>query len=201
MPLPMRLKGKIRVHPSYIGETATPLGPSGLHWWMPIAPRARVEVDFEQPDTNWSGNGYLDCNFGEQPLEAAFKQWNWSRGHTASGTTIFYNGTTRDGDRFGLARLYDESGSQRDLPSNDGADLPATTIWRVKRSTICDTAAKPRLVKTLEDTPFYARSIIETTSAGDRLSMVHESLSLDRFSSPVVRAMLPFRMPRWRYSP
>ena len=49
-----------------------------------------------------------------------------------------------------------------------------------------------KLRETLEDTPFYSRSRIEVPGG----LAVHESLDLDRFSSPVVRAMLPFRMPR-----
>ena len=53
-----------------------------------------------------------------------------------------------------------------------------------------------QLVETLEDTPFYARSRIETQLYGERGNIFHESLELDRFASPVVKAMLPFRMPR-----
>jgi carotenoid 1,2-hydratase len=49
---------------------------------------------------------------------------------------------------------------------------------------------------TLVDAPFYARSIIDTTLYGEPVEAVHESLLLNRFRSPVVQAMLPFRMPR-----
>jgi carotenoid 1,2-hydratase len=51
---------------------------------------------------------------------------------------------------------------------------------------------------TLEDTPFYARSVLETEVFGKRATAMHESLSLTRFSKPWVQAMLPFRMPRVR---
>jgi carotenoid 1,2-hydratase len=51
----------------------------------------------------------------------------------------------------------------------------------------------------LEDTPFYARSLIETTLGGTKVAAVHESLSLDRVANPCVRLMLPFRMPRRAY--
>ena len=53
------------------------------------------------------------------------------------------------------------------------------------------------VVKTLEDAPFYARSLVSTAIAGEAITCVHESLSLTRFSSPVIRALLPFRMPRF----
>jgi carotenoid 1,2-hydratase len=48
----------------------------------------------------------------------------------------------------------------------------------------------------LEDTPFYARDLLHGYYDGEPADIVHESLSLNRLRSPVVRAMLPFRMPR-----
>ena len=50
--------------------------------------------------------------------------------------------------------------------------------------------------RTLEDTPFYARSVVSARFADASHDWVHESLSLDRFANPLVRLMLPFRMPR-----
>jgi carotenoid 1,2-hydratase len=50
--------------------------------------------------------------------------------------------------------------------------------------------------QTLEDGPFYARSILSTRVFGEDVPAMHESLSLDRFRKPWVQAMLPFRMPR-----
>ena len=57
-------------------------------------------------------------------------------------------------------------------------------------------AAVPSVVETLEDTPFYARSVIEAEILGHRVTAMHESLDMRRFCAPVVQAMLPFRMPR-----
>ena len=54
------------------------------------------------------------------------------------------------------------------------------------------------LARTLEDTPFYARSLVGTRLFGHAATSVHESLDLDRFRSRIVQAMLPFRMPRRR---
>jgi carotenoid 1,2-hydratase len=59
--------------------------------------------------------------------------------------------------------------------------------------------ASPRLLKTLEDAPFYSRSLVSTTILGTPTFGLHESLSLDRLANPLVRAMLPFRMPRRRW--
>jgi carotenoid 1,2-hydratase len=51
-------------------------------------------------------------------------------------------------------------------------------------------------VATFEDTPFYNRSHVRTVIQGEALDGFHESLDLDRFASPWVRMLLPFRMPR-----
>jgi len=59
-----------------------------------------------------------------------------------------------------------------------------------------DSAGK--IVKTLEDAPFYARSVVSAKLLGEPVTLMHESLSLDRFKMPIVQAMLPFRMPRAR---
>jgi carotenoid 1,2-hydratase len=52
------------------------------------------------------------------------------------------------------------------------------------------------LIRTLEDAPFYSRSLITAHLAGETLTGVHESFSGPRFASPLTRLMLPFRMPR-----
>ena len=51
----------------------------------------------------------------------------------------------------------------------------------------------------LEDAPFYARARIAHRLDGEDAVSMHETLDLDRFASPVVQAMLPFRMPRALY--
>ena len=64
------------------------------------------------------------------------------------------------------------------------------------RSTRCDAGGDARVVRTLEDTPFYARSEIAADLAGARMVGVHEALSLDRFVRPVVQRMLGYRIRR-----
>ncbi len=44
--------------------------------------------------------------------------------------------------------------------------------------------------------PGTGGGIYETELDGSRVRGVHESLSLQRFANPIVRLMLPFRMPR-----
>jgi carotenoid 1,2-hydratase len=52
------------------------------------------------------------------------------------------------------------------------------------------------VIRTFEDAPFYARTLLETRVSGIAGPAVHESLDLDRFRSLWVQCLLPFRMPR-----
>jgi carotenoid 1,2-hydratase len=52
--------------------------------------------------------------------------------------------------------------------------------------------------QTLEDTPFYVRSLLSSGLLGEQVTSVHETLDLPRLVSLPVRLMLPWRMPRRR---
>jgi carotenoid 1,2-hydratase len=54
----------------------------------------------------------------------------------------------------------------------------------------------PRVLATLEDTPFYVRSMVHAGLLGETVTSMHETLDLDRLLSLPVRLMLPVRMPR-----
>ena len=94
-----------------------------------------------------------------------------------------------------LAMHYDDGGGVEDFAPPPSVELPRTA-WRIARRIGADAGCAPAVVSTLEDTPFYARSVVATHGLGQPMTAVHESLSLDRFKAPWVQAMLPFRMPR-----
>ena len=196
VPVPRRSRGRIRVHPGAITDHACLLADDHGHCWWPIAPCARVEVDFERPALRWRGHGYLDSNSGDRPLEQDFQRWTWSRSSDREETRIDYDVSLSNGGQrrhaVGFDRLHGIASPRR--PPEMRA--LATTGWRVHRSVACDAQARPRVIETLEDTPFYARSLVETTLAGRQRQAFHESLSLDRFAHPLVQVLLPFRMPR-----
>jgi carotenoid 1,2-hydratase len=73
--------------------------------------------------------------------------------------------------------------------------LPRTG-WHINRLTRADEVDAARVRATWEDTPFYSRTALASRMFGEDVHAVHESLSLDRFRSPVVQWMLPWRMPR-----
>ncbi|MGD1982422.1 MAG: carotenoid 1,2-hydratase [Chromatiaceae bacterium] len=199
VPVPRRLRGNIRVHPTVINPLDFELDRTTGHVWWPIAPRSRVEVDMRSPALRWRGDGYLDANWGPEPLEARFERWDWSRGMLADGRcAVLYNRTERSHDSESLALLFDPLGNVETFDAPGNQRLPDTPIWRIPRGTQAEEGFRPTVDKTLEDTPFYARSIINTRLLGEPLTAIHESLSLDRFDSRWVQTLLPFRMPRVR---
>ena len=69
-------------------------------------------------------------------------------------------------------------------------------MWGVGRGTRSEDPTSARVVKTLLDAPFYARSVIATRLLGQDVQAIHESVSLDRFRNPIIQTFLPWRMPR-----
>jgi carotenoid 1,2-hydratase len=194
-PIPRRVRGTIRVTPAVQPQTAFALDDGARHLWQPIAPVARIAVALDRPDLAWHGSAYLDSNRGDEPLEDGFQSWTWSRAHVADGCVVLYDSLARDGTARSMALGCSVDGPIAALPSPPEKALPGT-LWRIPRTTRTDGGSTCTVEQTLEDTPFYARSLLRTTLYGEPVQAFHESLSLDRFRAPIVRAMLPFRMPR-----
>ena len=194
-PLPRRLRGVVRLHPRALADHVFDLDAAGRHRWWPVSPCARVEVALMEPGLRWSGNGYLDTNDGDEPLANAFSHWHWLRASMETGAAVLYDVTRRDGDKASVALRFDPEGNVTEEESPPPAALPRSR-WRVGRETRADEGTAPTVRQTLEDGPFYARSVLSTTLFGEPVTAMHESLSLDRFRQPIVQAMLPFRMPR-----
>ena len=92
---------------------------------------------------------------------------------------------------------FDKHGSASAFEPGAEISLPTTSIWRIQRAT----RASPKhrfagRLQTLEDTPFYARSLLTIEQQGQAQTAVHESLSMTRFKHNWVRLLLPFKMPR-----
>jgi carotenoid 1,2-hydratase len=191
-PIPFPVRGKVRLYPEHVSQTAFGLHEDGQHLWHPIAPRARVDVSMASPGIVWSGSGYFDSNFGREPLEAGFSEWQWSRAHLKQDVAVIYEGERRDGTDFAMALRYDRQGKWHDAELPPSARLPGTAFGMARRTR----GTNAKIVKTWENAPFYARSALSTELYGEHVDAVHESLSMDRFVSPIVQLMLPFRMPR-----
>lgn len=193
VPIPRRVRGRITLRPHALTAEPFALDPGFRHAWWPLAPSADVEVALESPAWRWNGRGYMDRNWGMEPLESAFSTWTWSRTHFGDKTLLFYDANLRVGAARGLALRVDAAGQTTAVEAPPVAQLAASG-WRLPRQTRSDGSA--RVVKTLVDAPFYARASVETRWGQQHGLGMHETLSLDRFRNPIVQAMLPFRMPR-----
>jgi carotenoid 1,2-hydratase len=194
-PIPSSLRGTVRVYPKALSGQVFSLDAAGRHRWQPIAPCAHVEVLMSQPGLRWHGSGYVDTNTGDEPIENGFRSWNWSRTDLRRGTAVHYDVVSRGGSTGSFAVLFQPNGTMSEFDAPPAAELPPTG-WKIARKIRAEDAKTVRVVKTLESAPFYARTLVSTQALGERAFAIHESLSLDRFSSPWVQAMLPFRMPR-----
>ncbi len=197
-PLPSRIRGVVRLHPSTPTGRTFALDAAGRQRWSPLAPCSRVEVVLERPGLRWSGPAYLDSNAGDAPLEQDFVRWDWSRAGIRNGTAILYDVTRRNGDHFSLALNCNAAGHVAEFAPPPRVALAPGAIWRIERTTRAESDHRPAIVRTLEDTPFYARSVVATHLLNQPVTAMHESLSLDRFRSGWVQMLLPFRMPRRR---
>ena len=194
-PLPRRLRGSVRLTPTALGEHSYVLDAAGRHRWTPFAPCAHVEVSLVEPDLRWSGVAYMDSNAGDEPLEDGFREWTWSRASVHGGAVVLYDLAPRVGAAHSLALRFAPTGGADAIEPPPVVALPRTG-WRVARHTRADPGHRARVVKTLEDAPFYSRSQLDTHLLGAAAPAVHESLDLNRFRSTWVQCLLPFRMPR-----
>lgn len=197
VPIPTRLRGRISVHPRGLPGLSFVLDKHGRHRWWPVAPCAHVDVRLEKPDLAWSGPAYLDINAGDEPLENAFSGWNWSRGHLSDDrTAVLYDVEHRDGVRLPIAIDVRANGEAARFDPPPVAALPPTPLWRMPRETRAGSRDQPKVARTLEDTPFYSRSVLSGRLLGKSVVMMHESVRMQRFQRRWVQTLLPFRAPR-----
>ena len=195
-PLPRRVHGRVRLWPGQLQTYSTAIDTSGGHRWGPIAPGARIEVDLPEPGLRWQGHAYLDSNEGDEPVEHAFERWDWSRAQLSDGSTVVHydlQWPRQAQAQRQLSLRFDAQGQVEPLSTPPPQDLPRTG-WRLARR--MRSTQPVRVVRQLEDTPFYQRALLELPMGTRTVQAFHETLSVPRLVQPVVQAMLPFRMPR-----
>jgi carotenoid 1,2-hydratase len=186
------LRGEVIAYPRAPCGLDVRLDAGGRHAWHPWSPLADVEVRLESPALRWRGTAYLDANAGSEPLEAAFSTWDWSRTvGRVPGQVLHYEVRYPDrSERLFCYRVATDGSFEVSEPSP--AQRQPLTGWRVRRGV--RSGHEIAEDRRLEDTPFYARSLFPGPSGA--LHTVHETLDMNRFVTPWVRRLLPFRMPR-----
>ena len=193
-PWQRRVAGQVRIWPEMLNTAPFALDPAGRHVWHCIAPRARIEVEMREPALSWKGSAYLDSNRGSESLEEGFRVWHWSRAHLGRDVAVLYEGRRRDNSSFASALRFDATGVPHEAELPPVAPL-RDTLWQLERRTRADRGIAS-VIRTWEDVPFYTRSTVSARLYGEQVVAMQETLSMDRFCSPVVQLMLPFRMPR-----
>jgi carotenoid 1,2-hydratase len=184
------VRGRVTLHPESLATAAFALDPNGRHHWRAIAPRARVEVEMAEPALRWKGGGYFDTNWGTEPLEAGFSDWQWSRAHCGREAAVLYEGERRDGSRFAAALRFDGAGNAHEEELPPSASL-RPSAWLMGRRTRSDDG-RAKVIRTWEDAPFYARSTLSSrlfgseVAAGPRKPLPHAI----RFAGRAVDAAL-----------
>jgi carotenoid 1,2-hydratase len=196
VPIPRRVRGRVRVTPHGLCTFVTPLDNAGRHHWGPIAPCASVQVDMEAPAHAWKGHAYLDSNQGAEPIDAPFVEWDWSRATLADGScAVIYDVRQKQGADRVIAQRFSDNGDAQSFEAPPRHALPRSA-WGLARTQRSAQDSPPRILRSLEDTPFYARAVLQTRLLGESVTSVHETLDLARLTSLPVRLMLPWRMPR-----
>jgi carotenoid 1,2-hydratase len=194
VPLPRRLRGRITIDAPAARDRTYPLDANGDHRWHPIAPASRVAVAFSNPALSWSGTAYVDSNGGDCALENTFRGWDWCRALLPDGAAaLTYDTVERNGTTQSVALHVAADGATTTFEPPLLASLPGTG-WRIARRARSESPQGAVVVETLEDTPFYARSLLATRLLGTEAIAVHESLSMERFASGWVQRLLPFRI-------
>ena len=196
-PIPRRIEGQVILRPHQLFSQVEDLEPQGRHRWGPIAPMAQIQVNFPQPGIRWAGRGYLDSNEGDEPIDCPFQDWDWSRAEEPDGScSVIYDVRLRDGSDYLLAKRYQPDGQILEVEAPDRRNI-GKTGWRINRQ-LRHAGPSPTRIQTLEDTPFYARSMVSLQAQHGLSHLMHETLQVDRLISPAVQWMLPWRMPRRR---
>jgi carotenoid 1,2-hydratase len=188
-----RLKGEVRLKAASVFHDAYSLHPS--HLWRPIAPVAHAEVVLTEPDLSFQGSAYHDFNAGNAPLERDFLGWSWARKSARGETSVLYDVQPVEGPSVPFGQRFFEDGRVESIDPTDIQTFPRT-YWGLDRSIRKDPDATTRVVRTLEDGPFYSRTWLQEEQ-GERVDpMMHESIRLDRFSRRFVQFLLNFRVRR-----
>jgi carotenoid 1,2-hydratase len=192
-PFGRRVRGRIVVHPESLTGAEIAIDGRGEHWWWPVAPIARIDVALDEPALRFTGHGYHDANAGAAPMERAFTSWVWSRARADDRAILAYDVACATGADRSLAFHVDARGVIEPIERARRAPL-RPTLWRLSRFARSDDGAEARVVRSLEDGPFYARALVEHRLGGASVLAVHETLAAHRLARAWVRFCVGYRM-------
>lgn len=109
--------------------------------------------------------------------------------------TVLYDIREKSGHEQILALRFKHDGTIDSFDAPPRQSLPKA-FWRVARSIRSQPSFPLRVNQTLEDTPFYIRSVLQSGLLGESILSMHETLNVPKLDRLSTRLMLPWRMPR-----
>ncbi|MGF1466613.1 MAG: carotenoid 1,2-hydratase [Sandaracinaceae bacterium] len=191
------LRGRVTLTPETQPARELTIDAEGLHRWWPIAPLARIEVALRQPALCFRGHGYHDANAGAVPLEDTFTSWSWSRARRRDGAFVAYDARPRTGT--GRSHAF-RVGPDGRMASVEGTGLTSLgrSAWGIERDARVARGEPARVLRSLEDGPFYTRELVETRMDGERIVAMHETLAAHRLRRRWVRFCTGYRLRTFR---
>jgi carotenoid 1,2-hydratase len=123
--------------------------------------------------------------------------WDWSRATMRDGSTaVIYDVRQHQAKDRVLALKFDPKGTVSSIEVPERKHTLPMTLWRIYRNMRSDMESGVSIVETLEDTPFYARSVLRTTHMDEAVTVMHETLHVPRLTALSTQLLLPWRMPR-----
>jgi carotenoid 1,2-hydratase len=193
IPMRLPLRGTVIVHPLVPTNLELTIDGDGLHRWWPAAPLARIEVDLPVPGLRFAGHGYYDANAGSVPLDRTFEAWNWSRATNQNFSFLTYDIACATGAERSIAFKLSKNGEVTWRTPSPSMALPRTA-WGIDRRIRADPGDRPRIIRSLEDGPFYGRALVEASLEGEKVIAMHEVLAAHRLRRRWVHFLTRFRM-------
>jgi len=150
-----------------------------LHAWVLVGPRLNAKVRLELLDqgtvmaeASWSGRAYRDHNFGQNPLQADFKDWYWGRVQGADHSLVFLHTLRSRANALYVAEVREGESEVRTFSNAEVAfHRPRLTLMGLRthrevQITATDAAGDRRSLvcfnrHVVEDGPFYQRYLSE----------------------------------------
>jgi carotenoid 1,2-hydratase len=184
------IRGLVEVTPRVSSTAAIPLDSRGTHLWRPLAPLARVRATFTSPGFDFDGHGYLDSNRGDRPLEQGLAPWSWMHSVSSGSIDVRYDVVGRPPVTLGTA------GHPVPADPSDTVHRLPTSRWGLPRCVRLPVGADVAIVRTLEDAPFYVRSLVRIERGRRSVLAVHETMDPVRLAHPLSQWMIPWRSHR-----
>lgn len=191
--LQRELRGTLVVHPEALTGRELSIDPDGEHRWWPVAPLARVSVDFPDLGVRFSGHGYHDANAAPVSLESTFEHWSWSRARLPDCAVMTYDVSCVSGAQRSRSFKVTRRGELTDFDEPWRTPL-GRSLWGLPRHAPADAGVSARIHRSLEDGPFYARTLVETRLEGRSVLAMHETLAGHRLRRRIVQRLAAYKM-------